>query len=62
MKRAKQTAKIAKELHPCAKFVEDPDLAEISWGEWEGTNSPLVSGLLSEWKDGDYKGFWRSDK
>lgn len=37
-------------------MVEVGDLAEICWGEWEGTVNPQITDLLSCWAAGDYAG------
>ena len=34
--RAKQTAEAVHKFHPEAKFVEEPLVLDISWGDWEG--------------------------
>ena len=34
--RAKQTAEAVHKYHPEAKFVEEPLVLDISWGDWEG--------------------------
>jgi broad specificity phosphatase PhoE len=43
------------EAHPDCELVEEENLAEIHWGEWEGTVSPLVHNLLSSWEAGDFE-------
>ncbi|KAJ3276857.1 hypothetical protein HDV01_002912 [Terramyces sp. JEL0728] len=55
--RAIQTAKIVSERHPNAEFIEIEEFAEISWGEWEGSQSPMLPKLLTSWQEGDFYGF-----
>ncbi|KAI8911821.1 histidine phosphatase superfamily [Gorgonomyces haynaldii] len=54
LKRAKQTAEIVREKHQETPFVQDPELAEISWGDWEGATSPLLPKLLEDWESGNF--------
>ena len=60
LKRARETAQIVAEYHPEADFMvkslikEEENLAEISWGDWEGSSSPMLPGLLANWSQGDY--------
>ncbi len=56
LQRAKQTAQIVAKNHPNAKFIEVEDLAEISWGTWEGSSTPMLPDLLNSWEGGDYSG------
>ncbi|TPX30648.1 hypothetical protein SmJEL517_g05830 [Synchytrium microbalum] len=54
--RAQETAKIVRQHHPAATWFENPDLAEISWGAWEGTTATEdVESLLRNWDEGDYE-------
>jgi hypothetical protein len=32
------------------------DLEEISWGIWEGSQTPKLPDLLNSWQNGDYNG------
>lgn len=34
--RARETAEFIHRLHPGARFVEEPLVIDISWGDWEG--------------------------
>lgn len=52
--RARETADIVAEGHPDAKRLEVEELAEISWGEWEGITSPKLPDLLNDWNMGNY--------
>ncbi|KAJ3246786.1 hypothetical protein HK104_007847, partial [Borealophlyctis nickersoniae] len=55
MKRARQTAEIVAQNHPNAKFLEIEDLAEISWGDWDGHRVPALNSLLKSWANGDFE-------
>ncbi|KAH6583835.1 hypothetical protein BASA61_007755 [Batrachochytrium salamandrivorans] len=54
LKRAYQTAEIVKERHPDAAFLQVSELAEISWGDWEGQVEPQLKSLLNAWMTGDF--------
>lgn len=54
LQRARETAEIVSEFHKDIQLVEVDELAEISWGEWEGLQSPHLPDLLKNWESGDY--------
>eukprot|EP00842_Homolaphlyctis_polyrhiza_P002438 jgi/Hompol1/3195/HPOL_006400-RA len=55
IQRALQTAQIVGEKHPDTPLIQVPELAEISWGDWEGHKVPQLAELLRKWAiDGDY--------
>jgi len=54
MKRAKQTAVEIVKLHPEAIYESHEDLAEISWGKFEGQHNPDLSGVATAWANGDF--------
>ena len=58
--RAKQTAEIVAQCHPDVPIIEIEDLNEISWGEWEGTETGDIKSLLSSWEKGDFEGDFHS--
>jgi broad specificity phosphatase PhoE len=47
---------IVQEKHPNVPLIEVDELAEISWGDWDGIQSPNLVHLLSSWESGDYHG------
>ena len=49
--RAQQTAQAVYEYHKDAKFVEEPLVLDISWGDWEGKT---YEEALGDPKGGDY--------
>ncbi|KND03582.1 uncharacterized protein SPPG_01058 [Spizellomyces punctatus DAOM BR117] len=55
LKRARQTAQIVHQKHADLPFVEVEELAEISWGDWEGQQSPELRNLLESWLEGDFE-------
>ncbi|KAJ3276858.1 hypothetical protein HDV01_002913 [Terramyces sp. JEL0728] len=52
LKRAEQTAKVIKQCHSKAEVVRVAELAETSFGDWEGTKSPHLNELLRKWGNG----------
>ncbi|KAJ3021474.1 hypothetical protein HKX48_008408 [Thoreauomyces humboldtii] len=54
LERARQTARAVHEKHSSVPFIEVPELAEISWGDWEGGVYPDLRALLGSWEDGDF--------
>ncbi|TPX50772.1 hypothetical protein SeLEV6574_g00719 [Synchytrium endobioticum] len=55
LKRAKQTAQIIHQHHPRAAWLENEDLAEISWGSWDGTDTSEIETLIQKWDRGDFE-------
>lgn len=49
--RAKQTAEAIHKFHPDSKFIEEPLVLDISWGDWEGKTYEEAFG---DPKGGDY--------
>jgi probable phosphoglycerate mutase len=54
MERARQTADLVQQQHPGVPLIEVEELAEISWGIWEGKQTPNLPELLSSWEEGNY--------
>ncbi|KAK5672294.1 hypothetical protein QVD99_001398 [Batrachochytrium dendrobatidis] len=54
LKRARQTAEIVKEKHPDIQLLEVSELAEISWGKWDGQIEADLRILLNRWINGDF--------
>ncbi|KAI8922021.1 histidine phosphatase superfamily [Powellomyces hirtus] len=54
LQRARQTAQLVHQKHQSVPFLEVAELAEISWGDWEGTVSPHLAKLLESWEEGDF--------
>ncbi|KAL2911764.1 hypothetical protein HK105_208767 [Polyrhizophydium stewartii] len=46
--------KIVQERHAGKPLIEVEELAEISWGEWEGRVVPGLRSLLDQWIAGDF--------
>ncbi|KAJ3181400.1 hypothetical protein HDU85_003720 [Gaertneriomyces sp. JEL0708] len=56
LKRTEETAKIVAEPHPATTpYIQVPELAEISWGGWEGTHAPHLRHLLKSWEEGNFE-------
>ncbi|KAI9361630.1 histidine phosphatase superfamily [Zopfochytrium polystomum] len=54
--RTRETAEYIHKYHPRAEVLEFKSLDEISWGEWEGSESvPELPILWKKWKTGDYE-------
>ncbi|KAJ3304218.1 hypothetical protein HDV03_002955 [Kappamyces sp. JEL0829] len=54
LSRARETAEFVAKFHPNSKFIEVEQLAEISWGAWEGSQTPNLPDLLNSWVEGNY--------
>ncbi|KAI9105651.1 histidine phosphatase superfamily [Phlyctochytrium arcticum] len=54
LKRARQTAEISHRSHNSVPFIQVEDLAEISWGDWEGVQFPGLRKLLKSWEGADF--------
>ncbi|KAJ3168720.1 hypothetical protein HDU87_000965 [Geranomyces variabilis] len=54
LKRARETAQFVYQKHSDAPFLEIGELAEISWGEWEGTHHAGLRELWASWEAGDF--------
>ncbi|KAI8821394.1 histidine phosphatase superfamily [Fimicolochytrium jonesii] len=54
LKRAQQTAEAVLKEHKNVPFEEVEELAEISWGDWEGVVNPGITQILKDWEQGDF--------
>ncbi|KAI8585325.1 histidine phosphatase superfamily [Geranomyces variabilis] len=54
LKRARQTAQLVYQKHSDVPFLEVGELAEISWGDWEGTQNSGLRQLWASWEAGDF--------
>ncbi len=40
--------------HPKAQVLHISELAEISWGDFDGSSSPAIHSILKLWQEGDF--------
>ncbi|KAI8999740.1 histidine phosphatase superfamily [Gaertneriomyces semiglobifer] len=56
LKRTEETAEIVAQPHSATTpYIQVPELAEISWGDWEGTHAPHLRHLLKSWEEGNFE-------